>query len=65
MLLFSFVFVFLNAETEVVLQIPSAEILLILPSGEGSHSFMDAQSSNYETARIRHCVDSFLHAAYL
>jgi hypothetical protein len=37
MLLFSFVFVSLNAETEVVLQIPSIEILLILPSGEGPH----------------------------
>jgi hypothetical protein len=51
MLLFSFVFyVLLDAETEVVVQIPSAEIFLIPSSGERAHFFMDTESSNYETA---------------
>jgi hypothetical protein len=59
MFLFSFVF-FLDAETEVVVQIPSAEILFMIPSGEGSRFFMDTQSSNYKTVRIRHCVDALV-----
>jgi hypothetical protein len=65
MVLFSCVFVFLDSETEVVVQILSVEILLILPSGKGFRFFIDTQSSNYETGRIRHCVDSFIHASTL
>jgi hypothetical protein len=52
MLLFSFVFVFLNAETEIVFQIPSAGILLILLSGEGPHF---PWTRNHQM-RIRHYV---------
>jgi len=62
-LFFLFVRVFLNAETEVVVQIPSAETLLILPSGEGSHFLWTR--NHRKIWRIRHCVSNFVHAVYL